>query len=115
MYHFALVELHLRSSIDPAVCDAHMALAMVDSKRPPRPRDPNQLAKLMVDIASGDVEERVFTDDGRDLAAVLLGRRGGLKGGNARAASLSAERRKEIAEKAANARWGKNGKTTGES
>jgi hypothetical protein len=82
---------------------------MTDSKRIPRPRDPNQLAKLVVDLATGEKGERVLTDDGRDLAAVLLGRRGGLKGGVARAASLSAERRKEIAEKAAKARWGDHG------
>jgi hypothetical protein len=88
---------------------------MTDSKGIPRPRDPNQLAKLITDIATGEVDDRVMTDDGRDLAAVLLGRRGGLKGGKARAASLSAERRKEIAERAAKARWDKNGKTTDES
>lgn len=88
--------------------------AMTDSpKRLPRPRDANQLAKLMVDIAAGIADDRPLTEDGRDVAAVLLGRLGGLKGGNARAASLSAERRKEIAAKAARARWGNNGKTTG--
>lgn len=58
---------------------------MTDSKRIPRPRDPNQLAKLVADIATGETDDRVLTDDGRDLAAVLLGRRGGLKGGRARA------------------------------
>jgi hypothetical protein len=71
-----------------------------------RPRDPNQLAKLIADIATGEVEDRIVTEDGRDLAAVLLGRRGGLKGGRARANSLSPERRAEIAAKAARARWG---------
>lgn len=86
---------------------------MADSKRPRRPRDPNQLAKLMADIATGETEDRLVTDDGRDLAAVLLGRKGGLKGGRARAASLSVERRKEIATKAARARWGTDGKKSG--
>jgi len=80
---------------------------MDDSKRLPRPRDPNQLAKLIADIATGEQVDRVFTDDGRDLAAVLLGRRGGLKGGRKRAESLSPERRKEIAQRAAAARWSK--------
>lgn len=85
---------------------------MTDSKSIPRPRDPNQLAKLIADIATGELDDRVMTDDGRDLAAVLLGRRGGLKGGKARAASLSADRRSEIAKNAARARWGENGKKT---
>ncbi len=79
---------------------------MSDSKHLPRPRDPNQLAKLIADIATGERED-LITEDGRDLAAVLLGRRGGLKGGPARAQSMSSERRREIAQKAANARWRK--------
>ena len=80
---------------------------MSDSKRPSRPRDPNQLAKLITEIATGEQMSRLVTDDGRDLAAVMMGRRGGLKGGRARAESLSAERRSEIAQRAAAARWGK--------
>jgi hypothetical protein len=43
----------------------------------------------------------------KNPAAVVLGRLGGLKGGKARAAKLSAQKRKEIAQKAAKARWGK--------
>jgi hypothetical protein len=81
---------------------------MIDSKRIPRPRDPNQLAKLITDIATSEQDERVLTEDGRDLAAVLLGRRGGLKGGPARAAGMSSERRSEIARKAAKTRWSVN-------
>ena len=73
-----------------------------------RPRDPNQLAKLIADIATGEIEDNLVLDDGRDLAAVLMGRRGGLKGGRARAKKLSPERRREIAQAAAAARWGKN-------
>lgn len=69
-----------------------------------RPRDPNQLAKLIADIATGEVQD-AKTDDGKDPAAVSLGRRGGLKGGKARAAKLSAKKRTEIAKKAAKARW----------
>jgi len=80
---------------------------MADSK-PKRPRDPNQLAKLIADIATGQVDDAFVTDDGRDLAAVMLGRRGGLKGGRARADALSPARRKEIAKRAAAARWSKN-------
>lgn len=79
-------------------------------KHPKRPRDPNQLAKLMIDIASGEVEDREKTpeEQGKDPAAVALGRRGGAKGGKARAASLSPEQRAGIARKAAKARWKKN-------
>jgi hypothetical protein len=68
-----------------------------------RPRDANQLAKSIVDIATGDAPAPA--DDGKDPAAVALGRKGGLKGGKARAASLSKKRRAEIAKKAASARW----------
>ena len=46
-------------------------------------------------------------EDGKNPYAVLLGRKGGLKGGKARAASLSAEKRSEIAKKAARKRWDK--------
>ncbi len=74
-----------------------------------RPRDPNQLAKLIADIATGEAEDRIFTDDGRDLAAVIMGRLGGLKGGKARAEKLTSERRREIAVKAAQSRWKKTG------
>ena len=80
---------------------------MADSKRLPRPRDPNELAKLIADIATGEKEDRPVTDDGRDLAAVLLGRRGGLRGGPARAKALTPAQRREIAQRAAAARWKK--------
>lgn len=78
-------------------------------KRLKRPRDPAQLAKLMIDIASGEVEDREPTpeEQGKDPAAVALGRKGGLKGGKARADSLSPKQRSEIAQKAAKARWSK--------
>ena len=71
-------------------------------KRTPRPRDPIQLGKLMVDIATGQVPDAV--DDGKNPNAVALGRLGGAKGGPARAKSLSPERRKEIAKAALVAR-----------
>jgi hypothetical protein len=68
-----------------------------------RPRDLNQLAKSIVDEATGQTEP--LPEDTRDPLAVELGRRGGLIGGKARAAKLSPERRREIARKAATARW----------
>lgn len=79
-------------------------------KHPKRPRDLNQWAKRMVDIATGEVEDREPTpeEQGKDPAAVALGRRGGLKGGKARSGNMSAERRSEIARKAAQVRWGKD-------
>lgn len=73
---------------------------------PKRPRDPNQLAKLIADIATGECEDDK-PDDGKDPAAVALGRKGGLKDGEARAESLTAEQRSEIAKRAAQARWKK--------
>ena len=76
------------------------------SSKPPRPRDPNQRAKLIVDLVTGQVEDK-NPDEGKNPAAVELGRLGGKKGGKARAANLSAERRAEIAKKAAAARWKK--------
>lgn len=71
-----------------------------------RPRDVNALAKLIADVATGQAE-LPKTDDGKDPAAVALGRKGGLKGGKARAASMSAKKRAAIAKKAAQARWNK--------
>ena len=72
--------------------------------KPKRPRDANQLAKSIVDLATGDSEE-VDPHAGKDPAAISLGRKGGLKGGKARAAKLTPEERREIAKKAAKARW----------
>ena len=72
-----------------------------------RPRDPNQLAKFVVDVATGAREDTSTSpeEDGKNPAAVALGRLGGLKGGRARAAQLSPAKRKEIAQRAASARW----------
>lgn len=75
-----------------------------------RPRDTNQLAKLITDIATGQVDPLPETiDDGKNPAAVALGRLGGLRGGKARAKSLSAKQRSAIAKKAARRRWSKRG------
>jgi hypothetical protein len=73
---------------------------------PKRPRDPNQLAKSIIDIATGQTGEH-DPDAGKDPAAVSLGRLGGLKGGAARAASMSPSQRSEAAKKAAKTRWNK--------
>lgn len=74
-------------------------------KTPKRPRDPNQLAKLIVDMTIGDAPPDPKPN--KDPAAVALGRKGGLKGGKARADAMTPERRAEIARKAAAKRWGK--------
>lgn len=71
-------------------------------KRIPRPRDPIALAKLIGDIATGQVVDAV--EDGKNPAAVELGRKGGLKGGPSRTLALTPERRLEIAQKASKAR-----------
>jgi hypothetical protein len=70
-------------------------------KRLKRPRDPVALAKLVGDIATGQVVDKV--EDRRNPAAVEMGQ----KGGKARADKLSKEKRVEIARKAASVRWGK--------
>jgi hypothetical protein len=75
------------------------------TKNPKRPRDPLQLAKLIGDIATKQAQDQKPVDDGKDPAAVSLGRKGGLKGGFARAEKLTAAKRSEIAKKAAKARW----------
>lgn len=74
--------------------------------KPKRPRDPNQLAKLIAAIATGEADN-LKTEDGKDPSAVALGRKGGLKGGKARAESLTAKERSSIAKKAAKTRWKK--------
>jgi len=80
---------------------------IMQGKRPKRPRDPAQLAKLMIDIASGEVEESHPADLS---AAQQFAREGGLKGGKARAERLSPKRRSEIARLAAKKRWGSSKK-----
>ena len=73
------------------------------TKRIPRPRDPIALAKLIGDIATGQVIDGV--EDGKDPVTSELGRLGGLKGGKARADKLTSQRRSEIARIAAKARY----------
>ena len=73
---------------------------------PERPRkkpvDLNRLASAIVDEATGNAAD---PDEGKNPAAVALGRLGGAKGGKARADKLTPEQRREIARKAAAARW----------
>jgi hypothetical protein len=70
-------------------------------KPPKRPRDPNQLAKMITDIATGEVEE---SDTPQRMEATEKGRRGG----TARRNALTPDQRKEIAQVAALARWKKD-------
>jgi hypothetical protein len=70
-----------------------------------RPRDPNQLGKLMVDIMSGEVKDTVSPKK-KDPAATK-GRPGGLSGGKARAQKLTPDQRASIARSGATARWEK--------
>jgi hypothetical protein len=72
---------------------------------PKRPRDPNQLAKSIVDIATGQKPDRDPTpeEQGKDPAAVAMGK----KGGKARADALTPSERREIASRAASSRWKK--------
>jgi hypothetical protein len=75
-------------------------------KRSSKPRDLNALAARIVDEATGETSEaKPKPEPEKDPAAVELGRRGGLKGGKARAKKLSAKERSEIARKAAATRW----------
>ena len=78
------------------------------NKRLPESRDPIQPGAFMVDIATGQVEDRVgesLPDPAKNPAAVALGRLGGPKGGVARAKKLTPEKRSKIAQKAALSLW----------
>ena len=73
----------------------------VMERKPKRPRDPAQLAKLIVDIATGEVEKHEPSP--KEIRAY----KGGSKGGPARAHALTPDQRSEIARAAASARWKK--------
>lgn len=77
---------------------------MAMPKRSSRTENNNELAKRLTDAVADDAP---LPEDIRRLLAAALGRRGGLKGGKARAEKLSAERRQEIARLAAQKRWSK--------
>jgi hypothetical protein len=70
-----------------------------------RPRDSNQLAKLVLDIATGEADDDIPPENDKNPAAVALGRKGGLKGGRARADGMTAKQRSDAAKRAAEARW----------
>jgi hypothetical protein len=74
-------------------------------KRSSKRLDINLLAKSIMEQATGQ-KPKEPVDEGKNPAAVALGRLGGLKGGKARAAKLTKEQRSEIAKKAAKKRWG---------
>lgn len=71
-------------------------------KRSRKPADLNRLAAAIVDEATGEASP---VGEGKDPAAVALGRKGGKKGGKARAERMTPEQRSEAAKKAAQARW----------
>jgi hypothetical protein len=75
------------------------------AKRLKRPRDPVQLGKLVGDILTGQVEDREPAKAHPEAAE--FARKGGLKGGKARAKKLTPQQRSEIAHLAAQARWKK--------
>jgi len=86
------------------VVQAEATITAMPDRSSKRPRDVNELARRLVDEATGNATK--FTpDEGKDPAAVALGRKGGLKGGKARAAKMTPEQRAEAAKKAALARW----------
>ena len=68
-----------------------------------RPADVIGNAVRVMRIATGEIDELEPVDDGKDSAAVAMGK----KGGAARAKAMTPERRAEIAKKAAEKRWGK--------
>lgn len=75
-------------------------------KRSRMPRDPNQLAKAVVDFATGQRQPDP-TPPAKNAAAVELGRLGGQIGGARRAANMTPDERRDSARKAALARWSK--------
>lgn len=77
------------------------------ANKPKRPKDTDQKAKMIVDLATGEVAEVEPFPSGKNPAAVALGRLGGLVGGKARAKKLTAKKRSQIATNAANIRWNK--------
>jgi len=74
-------------------------------------KDINETAFAVVQEATGQTPPPSAPKPHKNRAAVALGRLGGLKGGNARAASLSSERKLEIAKRAAAKRWQNHNRT----
>ena len=84
------------------------------SSNPKRLQYSNQRAKLIGDVAAGDVEDAPIETDGKNPNAVAPDKLGGLKGGKARAEKLLPERRSEIARKAVKARYAGRRRATDE-
>jgi hypothetical protein len=80
------------------------------AKKAKLPTDVNSRAKAIVDLATSD-EELPDPDEGKDPAAVALGRKGGQKGGRARAETMTAAERSASARHAAQARWARDTRT----
>ena len=78
------------------------------TKRLKRPRDPVQLGKLVGDILTGQLEDRQAAPEKHKANTAEFARKGGLKGGKARADKLTPKQRLEIAQLAALARWKKS-------
>jgi hypothetical protein len=78
------------------------------AKRLKRPRDPVQLGKLVGDILTGQIEDTQPVAHPEIPQAHEFARKGGLKGGKARAKALTPKERSEIASVAAQARWKKS-------
>jgi hypothetical protein len=92
------------SYLDYGISLVHTLHMSTQSDR--RPKDPNQLAKYIVDMSTGQIPKEEPPPE-KNPAAVALGRLGTSKGGKARAEKLSAKKRSQIAKKAAHSRWAK--------
>ena len=90
-------------SLDPTLAVRAGACHIQNMDRPNRPRDTNQLAKAIVDLAAGEASDAAPKE--KDPSAVERGRMGGKIGGKTRARRLTAEERSASAQKAAQARW----------
>jgi hypothetical protein len=73
----------------------------------PLPKDSNQLAHAIVRLSTEESEKQPTEKSAISKYLSEIGRKGGLKGGKARAKKLTARKRSEIAKKAANSRWSK--------
>ena len=96
-----ILKFKIGSFTNPA---STLGTANVVDKAPKRPRDLNQWAKHMVDLATGVAQE---TELPKESPAAELGRRGGKIGGKVRAERMTAKQRSSAARKVAKARWGK--------
>lgn len=87
-------------------------MKILSMTKPKRPKDTNQLAKVIVDIATGQtVEPDPY--EGKNRQKAESGKLGGLKGGTERAKRLTSEERTKIARAAAKTRWSKPGRDFG--